>query len=79
MNTISVSQFKSSCLKLFNEIATSHKPLTITKRGKPIADVVPYNSTKSSKKGFGCMKGTVAYSKDIISPVCDENDWNVLK
>ena len=79
MNVISVSKFKSSCLKLFDEIANSHKSLTITKRGNPIADVVPHNSRKSLKKGFGCMKGTAVCSNDIISPVCDENDWNALK
>ena len=34
---------------------------------------------KTKKKVLGCMKGSVVYLTDIILPVCNETDWNVLK
>ena len=39
--SISATRFKAKCLKLIDEVAATRKPLTITKRGKPLAKLVP--------------------------------------
>ena len=62
---INAAEFKAKCLKLIDEVAATHEPLIITKRGKPVAKVVPIVE-ESPKKMFGYMKGTVTILGDII-------------
>ncbi|MEA3291000.1 MAG: type II toxin-antitoxin system Phd/YefM family antitoxin, partial [Pseudomonadota bacterium] len=38
---ISATDFKAKCLKLLDDVARTHEPVVVTKRGKPIAKVVP--------------------------------------
>ena len=42
MQTIAAGRFKNVCLKLLDEVAATRTPLIITKRGKPVAQLVPY-------------------------------------
>ena len=42
MQTIAASRFKDICLKMLDEVAATRTPVVITKRGKPIAQLVPY-------------------------------------
>lgn len=41
---VPASVFKARCLALFDEIATTHRPVTVTKHGQPVARVVPIES-----------------------------------
>ena len=38
---VPASVFKARCLALFDEVATTHRPLVVTKHGQPVARVVP--------------------------------------
>jgi prevent-host-death family protein len=40
-------RFKDRCLKVLDEVAATRTPVTITKRGKPVATVVPYTARSS--------------------------------
>lgn len=42
MRTIAAGRFKDICLKLLDEVAATRTPVVITKRGKPLAQLVPY-------------------------------------
>lgn len=44
---IPASQFKAKCLALLDEVAKNKQPLVITKRGKPVARVVPVEKPRS--------------------------------
>ena len=35
-------KFKDQCLRILDEVAERKTPVTITKRGKPVATLVPY-------------------------------------
>jgi len=39
--TVAISELKARCLKLIDEVAQRRAELIVTKRGKPIARVVP--------------------------------------
>ncbi|THD11568.1 type II toxin-antitoxin system Phd/YefM family antitoxin [Metallibacterium scheffleri] len=62
---INAAEFKAKCLKLIDEVAATHEPLVITKRGKPVARVVPIED-EQPRGLFGYMKGTVTIHGDII-------------
>jgi prevent-host-death family protein len=64
---IAAGKFKSICLKLLDEVNTHHKEVVITKRGKPVAKLVPAEKAPP-RPLFGFMKGTVEIEGDIISP-----------
>ena len=65
---ISAAEFKAKCLKLMDEIARTHKPFVITKRGKPVAKLVAAEP-EPRKALFGYMAGTITYMGDIESPI----------
>lgn len=65
---ISVGEFKEHCLRLMNEVSSHKISITITKRGKPIARLVPID-TESSTSLYGRMKGSMIIHGDIIEPL----------
>jgi prevent-host-death family protein len=56
--TVKVSEFKAKCLKLLAEVADTGEDLVVTKRGKPLARVVPERSGKPTTLQ-GSMKGLI--------------------
>ncbi len=73
MKTISVSEFKAKCLRLIEDVHRQKYSLIITKKGKPIAEIRPYESGEKVS-----LKDTVVFLGDIISPVAEE-DWEANK
>jgi prevent-host-death family protein len=62
---INAAEFKAKCLKLLDQVAATHEPLVITKRGKPVARLVPVE-TEPRTSLFGYMKGTAQILGDIV-------------
>jgi prevent-host-death family protein len=71
---IPAGEFKARCLKLMDDVRTTRRPLVITKRGKPVAKLVPIEESEPRPSIFGCMKGTVTIHGDIIGPI--DLDWH---
>jgi len=69
---IPAGEFKARCLRLMDEVQKTRRPVVITKRGKPVAKLVPVEEEMPSI--FGRMRGTVTILGDIISPI--EQEWN---
>jgi len=68
---IKASEFKAKCLKLMEEVDETGLPLTITKNGRPIAQLMPMPERR--KSALGLHKGRVRITGDIISPIYP--DW----
>lgn len=66
MTTVPAGKFKAQCLKLMDEVAASRRAIVITKRGRPIAKLVPMEATPPASL-FGCMRGTVIARDDLLS------------
>ncbi|HEV2176855.1 MAG TPA: type II toxin-antitoxin system Phd/YefM family antitoxin [Terriglobia bacterium] len=62
--TLSATEFKAKCLKILDELDC--EGVTITKRGKSIARVVPLSIADNSKF-YGCLKGKIVVKGDIFS------------
>ncbi|EQD54939.1 prevent-host-death family protein, partial [mine drainage metagenome] len=69
---INAAEFKAKCLKLIDEVAATHEPLVITKRGKPVARVVPIEDEAPTPGLFGYMKGT-GKNSSATSSTCRTN------
>ena len=70
MAEISASSFKARCLALLDEVGESGAELTVTKRGRPVARVVPVEDGAS-------LEGSVKLLVDeaeLLAPLGDEWD-----
>jgi prevent-host-death family protein len=72
---VTAAEFKAKCLKLMDEIAQTREPIIITKRGKPIARLMPVEEPPHGM--FGYMRGTFEIVGDIVET--PEVEWNALK
>lgn len=77
--TISISEFKARCLALVDQVKKTGQTLVITKRGEPIAQVVPPPEVPKPKSWLGCMRKSGEIVGDIISPATDETEWEVIR
>ncbi|HEY9778088.1 MAG TPA: type II toxin-antitoxin system prevent-host-death family antitoxin [Planktothrix sp.] len=65
------SQFKTLCLKLMEDVQRSRIAIVITKRGKPIAKLVPFED--GAPKIYGFLAGSVKIHGDLITPI--DGQW----
>ena len=79
MKEVTISEFRTKCFSLLNQVQKTKKPLRVTRSGKPIADIAPTATRPSQAHWFGSMKGTIKILKDIVSPANDEDDWEALR
>jgi prevent-host-death family protein len=71
MKTMAISEFKAYALKVLSDVAKSQETIVITKRGKPLAQVVPYRISVV-KPTPGKLAGAFVFEKDIITPLGEE-------
>lgn len=71
---VKAAEFKAKCLELMDQVAASGNPVTITKRGKPVAQLVP--AVQRPKSVLGALKGLMKIKGDIVSPVDVEWEAN---
>lgn len=72
---IAAGEFKTRCLALMEEVREHGGEYVITKRGEPIARLVPVLPSERPQL-FGSMKGSVDVRGDIVSPL--DEPWDVL-
>ena len=77
MKTLGISQFKAHALRIVDEVAKSQESIVITKRGKPLAKLIPYRNPDMSSKP-GKLADTLVFEKDIVAPLGEEM-WNISK
>ena len=69
---IAAADFKARCLTLMEDVRSTRQPLIITKRGKPVAKLVPLDDVKD--EFFDRLKGVIKIVGDIESPI-EEDAW----
>lgn len=78
VDEMAISKFKATCLAALERVRRTGKPLLVTKRGVPVAQVVPPPVPKSRRSTYGAMKDSVLFMGDVIEPVGVE-DWEALR
>jgi prevent-host-death family protein len=77
MKKIAAGKFKAQCLKVMEQVRTTREPVLITKRGKPLAKLVP--AEKASDDFIGRLEGDFTIVGDIESPMVPWEDWDALR
>jgi prevent-host-death family protein len=70
MRSIAAGKFKDTCLKTLDEVARSKTPVVITKRGKPLATLVPY----VRREGATSLAGSIV--KEVGDPYGTGEPWS---
>jgi len=62
--TVAVSELKTHCLRLVDEVARRRSVLVVTKRGKPIVRIVPLDDTPADD-ALTRLRGTVIGGEQV--------------
>lgn len=73
MKKMAAGSFKANCLAVMSEVQAKHETVVITKRGKPVAKLVPVNKDVDEIYNFLVGKGVI--TGDIVSPAISPKDW----
>lgn len=74
MATVPATRFKAQCLELMDRVAEQRTTYVITKRGKPVAKLVPADPPVK-KSIFGCMADQMEIVGDLEKPLFTEEQW----
>jgi prevent-host-death family protein len=55
MKTVSAGKFKDQCLRIMDSVARTKTPVVVTKRGRPVVQVVPYGEDSPSESLAGSI------------------------
>jgi prevent-host-death family protein len=78
MRSIAITEFKAQCLALLEDVSRTGEPLEITKRGKPLARVVPSGGPKARYPQLS-LAGTVTIVGDVVKPVIPPRAWSAAR
>jgi prevent-host-death family protein len=67
MKKIAAGEFKARCLTLMEDVRSTRVPLVITKRGKPVAKLVPADDEKDDF--IGRLEGVFRVVGDVEAPL----------
>jgi prevent-host-death family protein len=76
MKKMAAGAFKVHCLAVMDEVQSKRQAVLITKRGKPVAKLVPVEKEKDDI--FNFMKGKGSIVGDVVAPALTPEEWGDL-
>ena len=78
MRSINAAEFKAKCLAILDEVARTGEAVTILKRGRPVARLVP---PLPAGRGYpqDALRGTVEIHGDVMEPVLPPEVWDAVR
>ena len=78
MKTVPASELKRTCLRLLDEVRETGQPVVITRRGHPVAQLIPFPLDRRAD-WCGALRGTGRILGDLVAPAAHEGEWAVLR
>lgn len=73
---VGAAEFKAHCLRILDEVQRTGEPVTVTKRGRPVAEVKPLKPQRK-KLFFGCMANAgYRFDNAALDAPAYERPWN---
>lgn len=81
IKTIAAGAFKQGCLRILDEVAETHREVVITKRGRPVAKLVPVKDEREREEEIltrlrGKSRMLVG-EQEFLRPLTAEAGWNL--
>lgn len=77
--TVAISEFKATCLAVLERVRRTGTPIVVTRRGQPVAEVVPPSLASTGDAWLGAMRGTATITADLVAPTTESGEWEVLR
>lgn len=77
MREIGASDFKARCLALIDEVGETGSSIVISKRGRQVAQLVPYTSVTEAIPQE-TLRGTATFTGDVEGPVTTPEEWDAV-
>ena len=74
---IAAAEFKAKCLALIDRVHTRGEAITITKRGRVVARLVPAGD--QDERPWERVRGRARWHGDPLAPAVDEDDIDALR
>lgn len=71
------AEFKAKCLALIDRVRERGEPITITKRGRVVARLVPAGD--EDERPWTALRGRGHWTGDPLAPVVEESQIEALK
>ena len=79
MEEVTISKFKATCLALLAKVKGTGQPILVTRKGEPIAQIVPPPLPERPSSWLGSFASSGKIVGDIVSPALDEEEWDALR
>jgi len=79
MKEIAISEFTANCSAILERVRNTRKPIRVTRRGEPLAEIVPISPRKPMRRWLGSMAGTTRILGDIVGPTGSLDDWEAWR
>jgi prevent-host-death family protein len=76
MKKITAEFLKKNCAAVIRDVYMKRETIVVTKRGKPVAKLVPVEEVQDDI--FGFLKGKARIVGDVVSPVFTLEEWGDL-
>lgn len=78
MNQMAASEFKAKCLRVLDEVERTGESVIILKRGKPVAELVPFVKIHGERFPQDALDGSAESIGDIVGPPLPEDAWEAF-
>ncbi len=75
MKVLNATDFKAKCLAILDEVYKTGESVTILKRGRPVAQLVPPVPRDDAHPQIS-LHGSVTIVGDIIAPAVSADEWD---
>lgn len=81
IKSIPAGAFKQGCLRILDEVAETHREVVITKRGKPVAKLVPVKQEREREAEvlatFRGKSKMLVSERELLRPLTAEAGWDL--
>jgi prevent-host-death family protein len=76
MKRITAEFLRKNCAAVIRDVYMKRETIVVTKRGKPVAKLVPMEEVQDDI--FGFLKGKARIVGDVVSPALTLEEWGDL-
>lgn len=78
MRTVPAGEFKQHCLALLDEVGETGEPILVTKRGRPVAQLVAVSPERSGD-WRGALRSRGEIHGDLVAAAAGPDEWEAMR
>ncbi len=78
IEVMAISKFKATCLAVLERVGRTGRPILVTRRGEPIAEVIPPRPPVPESGWIGSLVTHATVTGDIVEPLVPAAEWEAL-